>query len=259
MEIITAASLFATGAGAWLGDKLLGPSFQALGEHFRAYAGKRLTAIFSRAEEVVDRSKVEALPAGFALQFLQKASFSEDDPTITDMWAGLLADAAEGVSSRHSIFIDVLSQIGPNEAKFLDKIFDTGRHYPLVENMPADIRPTLFEAARRSINWSEFKSKAEAETAADHLINFQFGWPAVVRFVETYWDSGAPSGKVEWVRCAKPFDDSFVVDALSRQKLIDYFEIDFSPGWASPRMDGYFMTLLGVEFVRSCRRVGTNK
>ena len=256
-ELVTAASLLASaGAGTWLVDKLLGPSFLALGEHFRAFAGKRLSAIFARAEEKVDRSKVEALPPGFAIQFLQKASFSEDDPLITEMWAGLLADASEGVSSRHSIFVDILSQIGPEEAKFLNRIFDNEGDYPLVEDTPADIRPTMFESVKRSIGRSEAKSETQAAAIADHLMRFQFGWPAIVRCADAYWSSDHGSGKTEWVRRSKPFDDSFVVDALSRQKLIDYFEIDFSPGWASPRMDGYFMTLLGVQFVQACRRIG---
>ncbi|TPG41002.1 DUF4393 domain-containing protein [Sphingomonas koreensis] len=256
MEIVSAASLLASaGAGTWLADKLLGPSFQALGEQFRAFAGKRLTAIFSRAEELVDPSKVKALPPGFALQFIQKASFSEDDPQITDMWAGLLADAAQGISNKHNIFVDILSQIGSKEAKFIDEIFDAHIHYLLVEKIPTDLRPTLFESAKRaSIDWPNSKTEEQAAAVADHLMNFQFGWPAIVRFAESYWSIEGSPGKTEWVRRTKPFEDSFVIDALSRQRLIEYFEIDFSPGWASPRMDGYFMTLLGVQFVQACRR-----
>lgn len=260
MELVSAATiLVGGGAGTWLADKLLSPSFEALGEQFRAFAGKRLAAIFGRAEEKVDRSRVETLPPGFAFQFLQKASFSDDDPLITDMWAGLLADAAEGVSSKHNIFIDILSQIGPKEARFLNGMFSEDHDYPLVLNTPTDIRPTLFEAAKRSIDWSNARTELEAAAVADHLIAFQFGWPAVVRFAEAYWSLNVGTGKTEWIRRVSSFDDSFAIDALSRQKLIDYFEIDFHPGWASPRMDGYFMTLLGVQFVQSCRRIGPPK
>lgn len=256
MEMITAASLiaFSGGSGAWLCDKLLGPSFDALGEQFRAYAGSRLAAIFERAEEDVDRSKVEALPPGFALQFIQKASFSEEDLTITQMWAGLLLNAAAGVSSRHSIFIDVLSQIGPKEARFLDDIFQYGANYPLIDNPPADLRSALFEASKRSIDWANVKSKAAAELMVEYFLNFNFGWPVMVEFAEVYWSPDTSGSKTEWVRRRARSEDAFVVDALSRQRLIEYFDLDFSPGWASPRITGYFITPLGVEFVQSCRR-----
>jgi len=253
--VITTGAVL-VGASAWFANKLLGPSMDALGEQLKAYAGDRLTNIFSRAEEMNDGKEVTALPPGFAIQFLQKASYSADDEAITDMWAGLLTDAAQRVSNRHNIFIDILSQIGPNEARFLNGIFDPASAYPLVLNTPRDLRSVLLENAKKSLEWEDEKSEANANRVVEELLNYDFGWPAVIRAAEMYWSSSDRNpAKTTVVKKSISLGDPFVVDALSRQRLIEYFDLDFNPGWASPRMDGYFTTLLGVEFLKSCRNI----
>lgn len=250
-EIVTVAALVA--GGGWLAEKLLGPSFSALGDQFRAFAGNRINKIFDRAQESVSDNEITALPSGFAWKFLQAASYSADDDTITDMWAGLLNDAAHGANHRHNIFVDILSQIGPDEAEYLNTMFPKDKDYPLVANRPEDIRPSLFENAKRSIDWGSPKTEADAQRVVEHLLDYDFGWPAVVRSAQHYWPTDKGNGSTHTLRKSRPFPNSFVVDALSRQKLIEYFDIDFHPGWASPRFDGYFMTSLGVDFILSCR------
>jgi Abortive infection alpha len=253
-EIVTAAALLAgSGAGGWLAEKLLGPSFSALGDQFRAFAGRRINKIFDRAQQNVSDNEIIALPPGFAWKFLQAASYSADDDTITDMWAGLLNDAAHGANHRHNIFVDVLSQIGPEEAAYLNEMFPKDKKFKFVDVRPRDIRPTLFDTAKRSIDWARPKTENDAKRVVEHLIKYDFEWPAVVRSAEHYWPTDMDNGSTHIFRESRSFPNSFVIDALNRQKLIEYFDIDFHPGWASPRFDGYFMTTLGVDFILSCR------
>src|SRR6476661_9180221 len=122
-ELVQAAQIIAgTGAAGWLADKLLGPSAQALGEQFKAYAGERLRKIFQRASEKVELDGVQALPPGFAMNFVQKASYSDDDENLTDMWANLLSSAAVNFKNRHSAYVEILSQMTASDARVLDWI-----------------------------------------------------------------------------------------------------------------------------------------
>ena len=109
------------GAG-WFASKVLGPSADELGSQLRAFVNARLRSIFEKAERKVDRNKVSALSPGFLYNFAQKASFSDESPEITEMWASLLASASEGQNYHHSIFTDILTQIGFGEAKILQDL-----------------------------------------------------------------------------------------------------------------------------------------
>lgn len=254
-DIVSAASILAgTGGGAWLADKLLSPSMDALGQQIRAYAGKRLADILGIAEEkVASLTTVESLPPGYALNFLQKASFSEDDTLLTEMWGGLLASSASRMRPRHNLYVEILSQIGASEAALLNEIFPESAHCILTNDLNIDVRKSLFQAVTRSIDWASCKSEIEAKFVVDHLTRFNFEWPLRVGNVEAYWSPENSHGKTQWVRKAQFLGDRLTLDSLVRQRLIEYFEFDFSPGWASPKMDGYFMTALGISLVKECR------
>ena len=93
VEPVSTSLLIGAGAG-WFANKVFGPSADALGQELKAYSSSRLGKIFKRAAERSKPEQVEALPPGFVVTFFQKASFSEDDESLTEMWANLLAQAA---------------------------------------------------------------------------------------------------------------------------------------------------------------------
>mgnify|MGYP000863313680 CR=1 FL=1 len=116
--LTTGAAL--VGVGGWFANKLLGPSADALGDQLRVYAGMRLNKILGRAEEISEGNEPKALPPAFSMIALQRASLSEDEETVTEMWARLLLSASNEFENLHMIFVDVLSQMGAKEAQFLN-------------------------------------------------------------------------------------------------------------------------------------------
>ncbi len=124
--ISTGVAVFGVGAGAWLLDKVLGRSAEAIGDALRVYVSDRVSKIFSRAAEIADSSptvNVEPLPPAFLLKFFQESSFSEDHDSITEMWANILVNTDGALSSRLSFFSSILSRLGHREVILLEKFF----------------------------------------------------------------------------------------------------------------------------------------
>lgn len=256
-ELVTAAAIIAgSGAGGWLADKLLGPSFDALGEQFRAFAGNRLRTIFDKAEKQVEVEKIGALPPGFALMFVQKASFSDESDHVSDLWAGLLADAARGVESRHSVFVDILSQIGPDEAKILDEIFPPDLEFEGTFERPPDLRPSYFDSIASRFNWKGEKSQQEIAALRQEIFDHNYGWPVLIRNVVYRKFDPEKQRYTSSVSQPKFYKDTFSLDVLKRQGLIEYFSVDFAINESAPKVDGYYLTHLGLDLLLACRQKG---
>ena len=107
-ELVEAAEiLVGSGAAGWVVDKLLGPSASALGEQIKVYGTGRFRSVVSvfATKAETRQHDLQALPPGFAYQFFQKASFSEDDEFITECWANLLLSAATEYAPRLKIAV----------------------------------------------------------------------------------------------------------------------------------------------------------
>jgi hypothetical protein len=52
-----------------------------------------------------------------------EASSIEDDETLQEMWAGLLATASQKTDSVSPSFAETLKQLTPDEARYIDKIY----------------------------------------------------------------------------------------------------------------------------------------
>ncbi len=226
---------------------------EALADHVRAYRARNIKNIIEKAEISADGRFIEPLPPRISIPLIESASL-EDNEILQEMWANLLVDAATHLSSRHNIFVDIMSQIGPEEAKFLELIFSISGEFSLILDRPSDLRPALLDYVKSSINWHDRTTEDDAKDIVNELMDYDFHWPVIVRSAEMYFYIDGESGPTGKTKKMKSFDSPISIDALGRQKLIEYFDLDFTPGWASPRMDGYFMTNLGVEFVKSCRK-----
>ncbi len=143
-DIITLTTLLTAAGGGVLVpfvNKLLGPGAEELGtmiaERGRIY---RLQNTFN----VFQKAKAMAAEAGFdpqqvnlktLLPLLEGASL-EDNPSLSDKWAALLANAADPADSISikPVYADILRQLTPHEAQVLDKIFiDADAMNPLAD------------------------------------------------------------------------------------------------------------------------------
>jgi hypothetical protein len=242
----------AIGGGAWLADKVLGPSAEGMGEQLKAYAGDRLRKIFNRAEDKTDPELVRPLPPGFAMIFVQRASSSEDDPQLTEMWANLLKSAATSFSSRHTAYAEILSQLTPFDVSELSSFIDEqipitpdgDRHVNRVVQLKRHVVTELNNVTRSSIKHSESQEKF------NELLNITTDWPMRVTQANLAFENLDGSiGSITGGR-ASMFDS---VDNLVRLGLLERFSVSNSTDPYLIAVEGYFATGLGVSFVQTCR------
>lgn len=248
-ELVSAAAILAgSGAGTWVADKLLGPSFNALGEQIRAFAGDRLHKIFNRVAQKTGPEKLHELPPGFAFQFIHKASFSEDAEELTEMWANLLVDAGTDFKSKHSLFADILSQLGPDDARALDRLVpsDYELNYPAI--VPVNIRSSI----RSSLEY-EARTDSLDQTAAEQVTTklnvFKPYWPSRITNVSVPWKDG--TNPVQWYGGGSGVTVS--EEILIRQQLVDRFHFDLQITMPPISVEGILVTGLGLEFLFVCR------
>jgi len=118
-------------AAVELAKRMLGPIADELGllgsDAIRTFRFKRAIAAIEKAAIGLHNAGIDpkSVRPGLLFPILEGASF-EDDETLHDCWAGLLANAAnpdfeDGVLPS---FPEILKQLTPFEAKLLSKIYD---------------------------------------------------------------------------------------------------------------------------------------
>ncbi len=250
MEPIITTGAALVGASAWFLDRILGPSADALGEQLRIFSSERLAAIFSRAEEIAGE-ELHALPPGFVVQLVRKASFSEDDDNLTEMWARLLANAASGFQTHHAIFVDILSQISGQEAQILRKFAQKKRDFleEDLDNFPRSFSAHCTEPVKlksgdisRSNNAMSFAHQVH-DFVDTHFVDALM--KVVVRF-DNPNSHGATLGR-------DPRALSYLI--LQRQLLVEPFSYDHQSdqwGEAIVALSGYSITGLGEILLNAC-------
>jgi hypothetical protein len=106
---------------------MLGPAAEEIGEYFRlrirGYLSTNRDRIVARAAQMVELSGRNAheVPLRTALPLLEGAC-REDDPTLQERWAALLANAstADRVDAVPPVFAEILSNLTPSAARVLD-------------------------------------------------------------------------------------------------------------------------------------------
>jgi len=157
--------------------KVFGPVLTELGaswgDRARAHRAKNMIAILADLQREADErglteENLKALPFGDALRVVNAAS-EEDDPTVQQLWARLLANATDpsnptAVSKAH---IDILKSLSAPEAAFLELLFRAGD--PPTRgalNRTRDWESELGLAAEEG--WRKFPA-SERETAIQNL------------------------------------------------------------------------------------------
>jgi Abortive infection alpha len=243
--ISTGAAL--VGAGAWFANKLLGPSADALGNELKIYASNRLEKIFRRAEQLTDRENVSPLPPGFALQFIQKASFSEDDKMLTEAWANLLANAARSFDNRYALFVDILSQMTTSDAQLFTSIFEISPSPDAVENVQ---RLRGYMEANYSSVGGPFEFVA---TMIAQIRELPIGFFGIVRSISMPYTLHSPSQRhadhveVWYHEC------NAEIDSLVRNGLMREFSVNIENPYHRPSLEGAEVTALGEQFFAICK------
>lgn len=70
----------------------------------------------------IDNPPINPLPNKFLVPFLEKASLEELDSVLIDRWADLLASCSADPQSAHPRFVQILSELGADDAQLLNRI-----------------------------------------------------------------------------------------------------------------------------------------
>jgi hypothetical protein len=124
--------------GSFFG-KIMGPAFEELGGAFQDWAAsvrhRNALRLVDRIEAIHQQRRLEgkttAIPARLAIPLIQNATL-EDDETLSDMWAGLIANATDPNrrSEPRRTFVTLLSQLEPLDARLLFCIYKDEREFP---------------------------------------------------------------------------------------------------------------------------------
>ena len=247
-DLVQAATILAgSGVGAWIADKLLGPSADALGEQLRLYAGDRLAKIFGRTKEITAGKEIQPLPPGFALIVFQRASISEDHPLLTEMWAQLIASAAQKQTNRHVIYADILTQIGGEEALLLEKFGRVdGDHFQLRQQH-------AIGQFRSQLDESEIVfgyGKEDAAEKLDKILALESGVSGIISRAEI-----ATKEDGQLFSISRRMVNAVSIDILERQRVIESIVVQGQHA-QGPKVYFSVLTELGADLLRACRSNG---
>jgi hypothetical protein len=105
--------------------KLIGPGAQEsgliIGDALRDLRFRRQLRILTRAQEMLKDAGIEPkkVPLKFLAQLLENC-WQEDDESMSEKWAALLANTAAAGDERNAIFPGILSQLTPKDAHVLE-------------------------------------------------------------------------------------------------------------------------------------------
>lgn len=102
--------------------------------------------ILRKAKEICERYNIppSQLPLKFMLQFGEKSSYEDETSEMHQRWISLLVSSALDPNKAHPAYIDILSQIGPEEAFLLKSIWEsfagkTVSYLELMQELTPDI------------------------------------------------------------------------------------------------------------------------
>jgi hypothetical protein len=108
--------------------RLAGPVCDDIGamisDKMKPYRAKNLVNTLRKTEQILRDAGLPANAVPTRLMFpIAEASSIEDNDTLQDMWAGLLATASQETDSVSPSFIETLKQMTPDEARYIDKVY----------------------------------------------------------------------------------------------------------------------------------------
>jgi hypothetical protein len=200
----------------------------------------RLTA--ERAKAMLTEINVSPKPmkVKLFLPIIQNAAL-EDDKTLQEKWASLLANAARPNSGLivPPLFPKILATLSPREAKFLDVIFNDSWRRIFIKIKPVSVHTVASHSRMdekeliNAVGRSNFRWRSNAEKAftLDHLVS-----EGVLRLEQ------AIDPKSYAALAGKIFAEGKVITPYKLNSDVTVHMQDF-----------YQMTVVGAEFVMACR------
>jgi hypothetical protein len=144
-----AGEILKSGALEKLADlvhKLAGPMSEEvglmLGDKVRAYRYRNWTQTVQKTERLLRDAGLpaNAVPPRLFLPIMEGCSV-EDNETLQDMWAGLLASASQGADAVSPSFVETLKHLTPDEARDFQGIYEGKSRPAWRTTMPGPIYP----------------------------------------------------------------------------------------------------------------------
>jgi Abortive infection alpha len=205
---------------------ILGPMSDELGhlggEWIRSYRINRIASALGKAAKRLEAAGIRpnSVRPGLLFPILEGASF-EDDEDLHDMWANLLANAANpDVNEIRTAYVEILKQLSRHDVEFLNRVYEQPR------GASANIKGglTLELGTRMELPASEHTS------------------------------ARLPSGEVFRELAL----DQEILDSVMRAGLIaERDEVAGDPERTQTRRHVFFITTFGVRFLDACRPPGS--
>ena len=201
--------------------------------------------IVHEAEEIRKKYGLESnpLPLKLGMKFIEEGSL-EDDETIQNMWASLLANSTSGTTGASTFYISILKELTPPEAKVLNMFYEI-----IEEKISHDgSEPAFFTLSKQGIIKELKKQYSDSEVIIENLFRqgliqytsarpnrLEYAMNSVNRMpfmaVSDYTVFGTPE--------EKPTEADKVIDYLkSTEKALD--------------SDSIQLTTIGFALVKAC-------
>jgi hypothetical protein len=258
-------------AGAWL--TLISPINQWAGLKGDALANKRallrlqqedtLAEIAVRARARINALKSpKALPNKFIFPLLEKASLEEPDSDLINLWANLLASAAEDYQPHYVHFANIISQISSRQAKIFTDLIGTSDARVL--EISLDLLRSEFDSEFMKTHLVDaFNAQLPSLQTAENVLDFLDKTLNIVGTENTYMELTDSENKdyfVNGVIVNSSYEDELETDyaILAATGLIRYADTGFitlGKRWGT-KVLFYYITPLGSEFAKACGIVG---
>lgn len=185
-------NIVATGATALAVDllrRMAGPAADRVGDLFgeKIYRKENLIKIAEKAHRKLREADqpVNVVPPRLFIPIVETCSV-EDNETLQEMWAGLLATASQEKDSMSPSFIETLKQLTPDEARLLQRCWTD------------KIRPALAEGRREAAEMdSKLREMRRQKGLPDKTESLVIGVRRRVVMQIQQWDFGVHSDTLE--------------------------------------------------------------
>jgi len=174
-------------------NKLAGPLAaevgMMLGDKARVYRMRNWLRCEQRISGMLGEAELEPheIPPRQFLPMLEAASL-EDDATLQELWAALIANTATSIRETPSAFITFLSELSPSEATFLNAFWEStnvlliehmegeGRHVggAVPEHMPGSSSPDACPTC--GSHDRQLRKGVAPSSTAGHAMSFENAW-----------------------------------------------------------------------------------
>lgn len=237
-----------------------------LGDKVRVYRQLSLMKSIKRANEIAASEGLQLAepPLKFLVPFMEECSLeSPDDSKMIEMWARLLASSSSNYESDCHLFIRILREITPDEARLIDymcspKSADLNSHlsdvgfdwhdsfvYARLQRIIESLEEPLNKNTDFSFIMSEFYKESEERGTLIYFFLICKGEEGKTYLSEEILTSGRG-----------PIDDDYKRSSIAILKSLgllgDYRSPEFWFGNYVFEVNAYYITELGYHFIEAC-------